>query len=370
MPARRHHPTLAPSAFPALAKCAQYQGSLTVGAAAIRGTRIGATVEEILTGQKQEEAFDLNEINPDVAIEIAWTRTALEAIYGDFVELEVEEEVAILDDEFREVTFGTADYYRYGHLADLKTGEKRSYREQMAALSLGFMDRDGLETMTVSLLWSRFQEVETWTWSRAEVEAIVWPIIHAVRASLPPVPNPYCSWCRKKETCSARTRAVSNLPLNIPTSGDLKAHMDAISPAERAHLIRQIQIAKKWCEDAETSIEDWFLSDPEAHAIEGYTLGKTSPKRAWANEATAAIALQTKALEMGKDPNQLMVTKVVPVTRVREILGNSKPVRELVDSLLVKPEGKPALVVDWSRGGKKNPILPGQGQETTEIEST
>lgn len=364
MPARRHHPTLPPSSFPAFSKCARYQSNPVVGAAAIRGTRIGATLEEMMTGQKQEEAFDPEELRykePHLLEEIEWTYRELETLYDGFAGLEVESEVQVLDDDFNEVTFGTADYYRAGHLADLKTGEKRSYRAQMALLSLGFMDRDGLDSMKVSLVWSKHREVETWEWSRAEVTAIVWPIIESVLRKDAPRPNDYCSWCQHRETCPARVKAVETIPLNIPTTGTLAAHLDTLTPPERAALIRRVQIAKKWCEDAEAAIEGWFLMDPEAHAIEGYKLGKSSPKRVWADEAAAAVALQTKAVELGKDAAPLF--RLVGATRVKEVLGTGKGVKSLVDSLLAKPEGKPAMVEDWTQG--KTPILPGEAQEET-----
>lgn len=368
MPARRHHPTLPPSSFPAFSKCPRYRGSLTVGAAAVRGTRIGATIEEMATGEKQDEAYDpefLRANEPLLLNEIEWIFSSLHVMYNGLAGVEIEQEIPILDDNFEEVTFGTADYYRDGHLSDLKTGEKRSYIEQMAVLSLGFMDRDGIETMTVSLLWSKFREVETWTWSRAQVEAIVWAIINSVRQKLPPRPNSYCSWCRDKETCSARVKAVSALPLNMPTTGDLRDYLDTITPADRAAFIRQIQIAKKWCEDAETAVEDWFLADPEAHVIEGFKLGKTNPKRVWADEAAAAIALQAKAVEMGGNPALLVETHIVTAARIKAVLGHGKGVKDLVDSLLTKPEGKPALVEDWAPG-KKNPNLPDEQQAPIE----
>lgn len=368
MPARRHHPTLPFSSFPAFAKCAQYKSSSNVGPAAIRGTAIGATVEEMMTGQKQEEAYDpeiLHDTDLPLFEEIAWIYRTLDTMYDGFAGLEVEREVPLIDANFEEVSFGTCDYYRDGHLSDLKTGEKRSYRAQMAALSLAFMDRDGLDVMTVSIVWSKFQEVETWTWTRADVEDIVWPIIESKLRNDGPRPNEYCGWCEKKETCEARTKTVANLPTNLPTTGKLQVFLDAITPGERAALIRQIAFAKKWCEDAENAIEEWFLADPEAHIIDGMKLGKSQPKRVWADEAAAAVALQAKATEMGKDPTQLTYVKIVAAARIKEVLGGGKAVKDLVDSLMVKPEGKPALVVDWTRG-KKTQALPGEAQDEPE----
>ena len=46
---RAHHPDFPPSSLPALAKCPCYKSSDTVGAAAIRGTKLHERLEALLT---------------------------------------------------------------------------------------------------------------------------------------------------------------------------------------------------------------------------------------------------------------------------------------------------------------------------------
>jgi len=352
MPARRHHPTLAPSSFPALAKCPQFKGSETVGEAAIRGTRIGATVEWLITGEAQAEAYGTEETTAELSYEIGWILGSIHQIFDSEFGLEVEREVSILDRNFEEVTFGTADYYHNGHLADLKTGERRDYTGQMAALSLGFMDRDGLDSMKVSILWSKTQEVQTWEWDRHTVEEIVWATIAEVLSNAPARPCDYCSWCRHKEVCPARIEAANSLPVNFKPA-TLPAHLDASTAKQRGELLEKIKIARRWCEDAEAAIESWFLAAPEARPIAGYRLGMTSPRRVWKDELEAAKALQVKAVELGKDPYSLAQPKIVSLQRINDLLGRGKDLKDFIDSLMYAPDGKLALVEDKNSKPKR-----------------
>ena len=355
MPARRHHPTLPPSSFPALAECPQCKSGSAPGDAAIRGTRIGATVEQFLQGRAVDEAYSPEELRykyPAELEEIEWTVMTLRSLY-DFPDLapdhfEIEREIPLLDDSFQEVTFGTLDYYAGGHLSDLKTGEKRDYRRQMAVLSVGLMDRDGLDRMRVSILWSKFREVQTWEWTRAEAEELIWPVVESQRRGDPARPNSYCSWCSKRETCAARVEAVNSLPALLATQENLAVYMATLTPDARGELLRKIQVAAKWCEDAAKGIETWFMEDPDKRKITGFRLGETKPKRVWRNELEAGAKLADIAREKGKDPDALWDTKLVGSTKVHELLGRSKPVKDLVDSLLFTPDGKPAMVEDWA----------------------
>lgn len=363
MPARRHHPTLPPSSFPALAECPQYKSGGEPGDAAIRGTRIGATVEAFLQGQRVDQAYSPEELrykHKAEAEEVEWTILTLRGLY-DFPDLapdwlEIEAEVPLLDDAFQEVTFGTLDYYGKGHLSDLKTGERRDYRRQMAVLSVGLMDRDGLDRMRVSILWSKFREVDTWEWTREEAEALIWPVVDAVRSGEPASPCAYCSWCSKRETCGARVEAVNTLPAVLATQENLAVYMATLTPDARGELLRKIKVAAKWCEDAGKAIEAWFMADPDNRKMTGFRKGETKPNRVWANELEAGSKLADLAREKGKDPADLWETKLVGQTKVKELLGSGKAITTVIDGLLFRPEPKPAMVEDWAPA----PALAGQ----------
>jgi hypothetical protein len=53
-----------------------------------------------------------------------------------------EERISVMRGD-EEVTFGSMDAYCKGHLFDLKTGQKRDYKQQMAAYALGVMQKSG-----------------------------------------------------------------------------------------------------------------------------------------------------------------------------------------------------------------------------------
>lgn len=362
MPARRHHPTLPPSAFPALAECPQYKPSGEAGQAAIRGTRIGATVEQVLAGRQTDQAYSVQELRykyKEEEEEIGWIVETVRALYPDgTADLEIENEITLLDDDFQEVTFGTPDYYKGGHLSDLKTGERRDYRRQMAVLSLGLMVRDGLTRMRVTLIWSKFRDTEAWEWSMEEAAALVWPVVESVRAGGAARVNKYCSWCGKRETCAKRVEAVNTLPVGLIESKDLGSFLATMTADERGNFLRTVKAARKYLEDADAAIVEWFMADPKAHAMTGYKMGLTSPNRIWHDELAAGVKLRAKALEMGRDADQLWDTKLAGVTKVKKLLGQAKPVKELIDGLLYSPPGVPAMVEDWG----KVPAIAGQDE--------
>lgn len=355
MSARRHHPTRGYSALPAIAKCARFKNSGESSAAGERGTRIHATVEWAL-GHEAKDAFTTEDLEaePELKEEVEWILFTLHNLYPESpATLDVETEIPLRDASFQEVTFGTYDYYAGGHLSDLKTGRKKDYRPQMAGLSLALMDREGIESMKVSLIWSQTREVETWSWTREEVENIVWRILESQDRQDPANPNENCIYCKDGETCPARVNAAYTLPVTLTTSENITAYAEKLTPDERGAFLRKLKVAKKWCEEAEEAMESWALGSPETNAITGYKVGLTKPKRVWANEGEAMVAIKAKAKEMGRSADNLVEIKMAGVTKVHEILGRSKAVVAMVDGLLVQPKGVPALLEDWSASKPK-----------------
>jgi len=90
-------------------------------------------------------------------------------------------------------------------LADLKSGQRHNYREQMAAYALGCMTEHMETEWTAHLLFCDQQEVMSETFTFSEARAIVQAAVDNV--GTPPKPNDYCTWCAKSLTCTARVAA-------------------------------------------------------------------------------------------------------------------------------------------------------------------
>src|SRR5207302_3637034 len=95
--------------------------------------------------------------------------------------------------------------------ADLKTGQKRNYREQMAAYALGLMEQHFASEWTAHLLFCDQRGVVTHRFTYGEAKQIVEDVSARYRdPNKTPTLCDYCSWCAKSETCSARLAAASS----------------------------------------------------------------------------------------------------------------------------------------------------------------
>jgi len=93
---------------------------------------------------------------------------------------------------------------------DLKTGQIRSYYEQMAAYALGNMDRSFNETWTCVLLFCDQREFNRIEFTYATAKSVVDGVLEVVNdPNAKPTACEYCSWCNKADKCVARTAPVS-----------------------------------------------------------------------------------------------------------------------------------------------------------------
>jgi hypothetical protein len=92
---------------------------------------------------------------------------------------------------------------------DVKSGQIRSYYEQAAAYSLGNMERTFEENWTFVLLFCDQREFSRIEFTHAQASAVVADVVaSATDPNRRPTACEYCSWCRKADTCPARTEPV------------------------------------------------------------------------------------------------------------------------------------------------------------------
>ena len=196
--------TLRPSNLPKLAICACFEPNADAGPAAARGTKLDGVFRRRVLGDKSDDAT----IEKDELDAVDWAINTLRAIAGT---------AEIITDEERcrvrclSLT-GTADALvsELAMSADLKTGQIRNYREQMAAYALGFMDETFRPEWTTHLLFCDQRQLVTHRFTYDEATEIVTEIIARFHDfGKQPTVCEYCSWCAKAETCAPRLQLAA-----------------------------------------------------------------------------------------------------------------------------------------------------------------
>lgn len=205
--------TLRPSNLPKLAICACFEPNPIAGPAAERGTKLDGVFRRRVHGDKSDDTA----IEKDEQDAVDWAINTLRAIAGTAEIITAEERCKI---ECLGLT-GTADAWlpELGMSADLKTGQVRNYREQMAAYALGFMDATFRTEWTSHLLFCDQRQLVTHRFTYEEAKALVSEVIARFHDfGKEPTVCEYCSWCAKSETCPARLHMVAEAlaPLDDP----------------------------------------------------------------------------------------------------------------------------------------------------------
>ena len=254
---------LRPSNLPKLAICACFEPNADAGPAAERGTKLDGVFRRRVLGDKSEDTgVEQNELDA-----VNWSMNTLRAIAGTSEIITAEDRCKI---ECLGLT-GTADAWlpELGMSADLKTGQIRNYREQMAAYALGFMEATFRTEWTSHLLFCDQRQLITHRFTYEEAKALVNEVIARFHdAAKQPVVCDYCSWCANAETCAARLQLAAealvpaepafNFELVVADNEKLGAFLTACSVLEDFRE-RAEEAAKKRLVAGE-KIPGWTLS--------------------------------------------------------------------------------------------------------------
>ena len=210
--------SLRPSNLPKLAVCACYVSNPDAGPAAARGSALDALFRSRMQGNPdQVEMFYQPKAEDFAAVE--WAVTTVRALAGGNDVITEENECRLAIPGFEKG--GTADALISEKLAhaDLKTGQKRNYREQMAAYALGLMEKHFASNWTAHVVFCDQKEVVTHRFTFEEAKQIVAGVIARYHdpAKQPSVCE-YCGWCTKSETCEARLAlAETAVSVSVPS---------------------------------------------------------------------------------------------------------------------------------------------------------
>jgi hypothetical protein len=267
------------SLLPKLARCACYESHPDAGPAAARGTRLDAVFRGLLSKGSFDSAPELE--SEDLAA-VEWAVATLRERAGT-------EDIFCEEAECRITTpgmshVGTADAIVPGRLllADLKTGQIRNYREQMAAYALGLMEVHFADRWTCELLFCDRKEVVTHHFTHGEAQEIVAAVLDkAADPDRTPSLCEYCGWCAKALTCAARRTAADSALALAPAGetdprdgvGSFEALLE--DPRRLAAFLAACKVLDDFRERAEARVRTLLESEPGA--VPGWRLRRGGP---------------------------------------------------------------------------------------------
>ena len=245
--------------------------------------------------------------------------------------------------------FGTSDALIVAddllHIIDMKygvgclvsaAGEDGTGNSQLKCYALGAIDTFGdlydINRIRLSIFQPRRDNVDTFELTKADLlqwaDDVLAPIAKlAYEGQGEFEAGNHCQFCRVKATCRKRAEYAMELAkyefADAPT----------LDENEIAEILPQIDTLVSWAEDIKSYALNQALSGVR---YPGFKLVAGRSNRKYADEAAVARVVS----EAGYDPYD---KKLVGITEMTKRLGK-KRFEELLNGLLIKPEGKPVLV--------------------------
>lgn len=263
-----------------------------------------------------------------------------------------------------EDTFGTADCLiaadGYLHVIDYKHGLgiliSAEANTQLSCYALGALDFFDavydIDKIKLTIYQPRRSNVSTWTTSKAE-------LLEWARTTLSPAAKlayagegefragDHCRFCKAKAVC--RKRAEYNLELAKYDFAD----PDILTDKEIADVLSQADELVCWAND----VKDYALRQAlSGTKYPGYKIVEGRSNRRYANEKAAAEAVE----KAGYDPYE---KRILGITAMKRMLGTKK-FDEILGDYILKPTGKPTLVLESDKRPAMNTAIEDFTKET------
>jgi hypothetical protein len=230
---------ISPSSLPKLAECALFEGANGTSSAAERGTAVDVAIRNLISAQ--DNVIFIGEDAGAIAYGVdELTRLAK----GSFVETR-EEYLAMAVPGLSKL--GTADAVCKAEkwVADIKTGQLRNYREQLAAYALACMEDNFDTSWTAHVIYVDQKLIRSYDFTYEEAkQGTQRTIDRATSADAKPTPCEYCSWCKYYNNCNAIVRQAESAVALIP---DINGNsIDAIRQRILATAESMGAFAKEW----------------------------------------------------------------------------------------------------------------------------
>jgi hypothetical protein len=197
---------ISPSSLPKLAECALYTSAPGTSPAAERGTLLDKAIRELLV----DDPTTYDGLSAEDQAVARWGADELRSLSGGY-HVETREEYLGMEVPGLSKP-GTADAVcvRAQWVADIKTGQVRNYRQQLAAYALACMHEHFADSWTAHVVYVDQRVRRTYTFTREQAEATVSAVIAEASSRLAePTPNEYCGWCAHSNSCRALVRQSS-----------------------------------------------------------------------------------------------------------------------------------------------------------------
>lgn len=251
------------------------------------------------------------------------------------------------------------------HIVDLKFGKgvpvSAIENTQLMLYAIGtyyeFNMAYDFETVRMTIHQPRLYDTSTYELSVADLldwaETIVKPRAELAMAGEGDyIPSEKaCQWCPAKAVCKAR----ADMNLQNAIKYDF-ADTNELEPEAISDILSQSKAIKKWLED----VEAYALTQArdEGQSFPGWKLVAGRSNRKITNADMAASILLDAGFEEIYKPHELLT-----LTALEKMVGK-KHFSELLEDIIIKPEGKPTLVVETD----KRPELSSTGQAIKDFE--
>jgi hypothetical protein len=232
-------------------------------------------------------------------------------------------------------------------VGDLKTGQMRSYYEQMAAYALACMDREFADEWTAHVLYCDHKQVASYRFTWSEAKRVVDRIIAEVNdKNAQPRGCDYCGWCKHADRCPARVEDATSAIELIGSEAksissicrDILADSGRLSAFLRKWRLVEKEIAEPIFEAAKAKL------DAEPDSIPGWKLTSVSGREYFDHVAIGRAATASKcgldslilalggkmggkkfrewAAELGVEVDDSMAQVGGPSTQLRQVPSN------------------------------------------------
>jgi len=235
---------ISPSTLPKLGECALFEGAGGSSAAAERGTAVDLAIRNLISAEN-----DVAIVGEDAGAIAYGVEELTRLAKGSFVETR-EEYLAMAVPGLSKL--GTADAVckEQKWVADIKTGQVRNYREQLAAYAFACMEDNFDTSWTAHVIYVDQKMIRSYDFSYEEAWQITQrTIARATNAEAKPTPCEYCSWCKHFNNCHAIVRQAESAIALIPeaTGNSIEAIKERIlsTPESLGSFIREWKLAEK-----------------------------------------------------------------------------------------------------------------------------
>jgi len=318
-----HHPIFAPSAFPALTHCLHFRNAGTESTNAARGTSQHELLAKILTNQPIPEDVDTNDLAcVEWAAQIINNCTSAE-------NREVEVGLMLLNEDWQELTFGTADVVSMTPRAtgdmlvvvDYKSGSIKEYRPQLHMYARMAMQRHGVNRCECHILYGMDRHDETFTVNYDETNYIV-NIIKQINDDQlgEKKANEFCQYCAYQPACPQTKAIVTSVTKaeNYDITDVVDWKIDNASPDKLGQMYLALSWLESFADRVKSQIKQKVQDGMEISGFKRVTTTKRSIK-----DLPAAFTVS------GLSSEDFLDCCSISVTKLQKKLG-----RDTVDSTL------------------------------------